>query len=458
MLCALPIEIAIRELEGMLFLTLHLAAKGYPSLIGNYMVDRYVLKSKQPVCYFDMDQHEKTNKAILDAGGVVFNINPEGLSLLDFIESAEVNYAKVADYSTKMCMWGARQRDLIGTHLTKEQQDMLVVTGHPSFDLVSEKFISTYFDEDIEERYGNDFIMINTNYGYFNHEMGCDNYIRMLSKMDEWQMYKTDELKEYVNEISDYQKVLITETIELVKQLAKDHPDETIIVRPHPQENCEYYKTRLRGFENVHVTNKGSVRKWLASSKVLIHHDCTTGMEAMLMGIPVIQFRPIYNKAVTANLMIKIGHKTETKEEVSHLLANIDLIERKKHQDYVASFLANINKPAVESLTDLAVEYDNGEPAWIPTPLGFIDQIKCWRKHISKLIRQYQPGRNGRKVRYALNKFPRIPKSEIMETLQKLRKVNPDLPEVSVEQLCLNTFLIKPLNSPMSNIENDSLQ
>ena len=112
--------------------------------------------------------------------------------------------------------------------------------------------------------------------------------------------------------------------------------------------------------------------------------------------------------------------------------------------DILRPYLANIETSAAKTIADMAAGLAEGRETWLPEPLGFIDSLKVWRKHVSKLIRAKQPGKNGRKVRYALNKFPRVRIGTVRDIIERLRKIEPDLPEVDVEQLCLNTFLIRP--------------
>ena len=81
MLCAIPLEIAVRELNGMLYQSLHLAAHGLPTLIGERMVDKYVERSNRPVLYLDSDQCLSVNETVLKNGGMVVNVNPEGMHL-----------------------------------------------------------------------------------------------------------------------------------------------------------------------------------------------------------------------------------------------------------------------------------------------------------------------------------------------------------------------------------------
>jgi len=104
-----------------------------------------------------------------------------------------------------------------------------------------------------------------------------------------------------------------------------------------------------------------------------------------------------------------------------------------------------VGRPAAEAIAELAAEQARtfGE-TWIPEPLGIWGNILCWRKYASKLLRARQPGRNGRKVRYALSKFPRLPLSAVRERIEKMRTVEPSLPEVDVTSLAMNTFLMRP--------------
>ena len=55
MLCAIPMEIATRELDRVLYLALHLAKCGLPTLFGERMVHEYLfrLNEERSVVYSD---------------------------------------------------------------------------------------------------------------------------------------------------------------------------------------------------------------------------------------------------------------------------------------------------------------------------------------------------------------------------------------------------------------------
>jgi len=446
MLCAFPIEIANRELDGVIYLALHLAKRGFPTLFGERMVTQYVKNNNHPVLYFDIEQYVPMNKKVLEQGGIVFNLNAEGFAFLcdtKFIDILE----HIQNDVTKICLFGEKQLELVKEHLPTVSDDILVATGHHSFDLASEKFAPYYRNEGIIAEHGEEYILINLNNGIFNHAMGLDNYLKMIQRMDEWKIYTQSEYLEFIYNQAKYQERLAEGQFALIELLAKTYPDRHIIIRPHPTENNEYYTDRLEEFSNVYVTNQGQVREWITSAACVIHHDCTTSLEALLMGKTVIQYRPVFNEEYVDELLATIGLRAENPEEVLRLVEHGQMDEDVKREQ-LANFepnLANVSRSAAETVADMAASMSSHiKETWIPEPLGLWDSLKCWRKHISKVIRSKQPGRNGRKVSYALNKFPRLPLECVVERVEKLRAIDPTLPKVSVSQLALNTYLMEP--------------
>lgn len=443
MLCAIPIEIAARELDGVLYLALHLAGHGLPTLLGERMVNQYVLSSGKPVVYFDSDQDLSVNKAVLAAGGAVINLNAEGLNLLDTPQNVP-HFLEIAPAVSRICAWGRKQAALLQANLPAESADLVAVTGYPSFDLARGEFLPYYAREEIVRAHGDDYILINTNFTC-NHVMGYDRYIRMLGRMREWQIYNDEEFVEFKRRVAAYQARLLEPFTELARFLALRFPARHVIIRPHPVESLGFYRTRTRDLPNIFVERSGSVRSWIASAGVVIHHDCTTGMEALLMGKPLLRFRPVYDQELAAPIMRDLGIETRTPEDVAELLrADIPTTELETQHALLEPYFANLDGSASPRIAELAAGFSPSGETWLPRPLGPWDSLKCWRKYASKLLRARQPGPNGRKVRYALEKFPRTQVAAIRDRLDRLRAIKPDLPPVRVESLTLNTFLVQP--------------
>ncbi|MCM0756010.1 hypothetical protein M7784_12250 [Desulfovibrio aminophilus] len=434
----------MRELDGMLHLSLHLAARGLPTLLGERMVNRYVLSSGKPVIYFDSDQDVSVNEAVLAAGGEVVNLNPEGLNQWDRAEIVD-NHLRILPCVSRICAWGEHQARLMRSRMPSDKAGLVTVTGYPSFDLANRRFLPYYRDESLVRLHGEDYILINTSFTC-NHVMGFEHYIAMLGRMKEWRIYKDEQFITFKRRAAEYQRRLLEPFALLARHLATRFPGRHVIIRPHPVENMDFYRERTSDLPNVFVDRSGSVRNWIATAQAVIHHDCTTGLEALLMGKPLIQYRPIFDAELAAPIVCGLGEPAETQEAVADIIAGLQpgaLVT--PPGGLLAPYFANLERSAARSIAEIASGYAaDGRETWAPQPLGAWEAIKCWRKYVSKLIRARQPGRNGRKVRYALAKFPRLPVAEVQNRISRLAAIQPELPPVSVTRLALNTYLVRP--------------
>ncbi len=446
MLCAIPIEIVNRELDAVLYLALHLAERGLPTLMGDYMVRKWVFRfdAGKPVIYFDQDQSLRDNQKVLDSGGVVFNLNQEGLVLEDSLEQAD--YARACQALTLLFAWGEAGKRNIFRQLPENMHSRVKITGHPSFDLANERFVPFYRDPEIVREHGEDYIQVNTNFSYANLKMDIDRYCKMMAGMDEWKIYGKPEVQQFVRDLHAFQTVLLEEFVTLVHGLAETFPDRHIIFRPHPMEDRQRYIKEFEPLGNVYVDNSKPVRNWLATAGCVVHYDCTTGMEALLMGRHVIGYRPVQDDGLTSKLFGRIGTPTDTLDGVVEAIRQGDMAAdlRQEQLEMLTPYLANLKESAAARIADYAVESTTPDKVWFPRPLGWKEKLECWRKHVSKLLRARQPGHNGRKVRYALDKFPPMPVEVVIERVRRLREVEPTLPQVRVEQMALNTFLMVP--------------
>ena len=445
MLCALPVETAARELDGMLYLALHLAARGLPSLLGERMVGRIVKQAARPVLYFDSDQHVPTNSRILQAGGLVFNLNPEGQGIADNSPRYQKNFARIAEHVSTMLTFGQVQADILRGHIPEALHHVLKVTGHPSFDLATPAFLPYYASEDIRRAHGDDYILVNTSFAFFNHVMGFENYVAMLARMPEWSVYATPEHQELLHAKRAHQEQVALGLVEVIGRLAR--AGRRVVLRPHPGEGTAFYKEHLSGVDGVAIDKSGSARQWIATAGAVIHHDCTTGMEAMLLGKPVIQYGDPGAPGLTARLMADVGRPARSPEDVLHALdEGLRAEDVERFRQGIGPHLANLHQNASRTIAALAEELGQGSETWLPERLGPCGRLKVWRKHVSRVLRSKQPGRKGREARYALAKFPRLYRDEVLKRLVALRAIEPELPPVAVDELCMDTFLIRPLD------------
>jgi surface carbohydrate biosynthesis protein len=78
------------------------------------------------------------------------------------------------------------------------------------------------------------------------------------------------------------------ESLTPVLAWAVDALDRPIVIRPHPAENPQTWQALAAGKHHVRVVTGESPGPWLAGAALVVHADCTTGLEAAVMGRPVL--------------------------------------------------------------------------------------------------------------------------------------------------------------------------
>ena len=114
--------------------------------------------------------------------------------------------------------------------------------------------------------------MINLNTKYANHINGENflhaNYGHRISNLAERIAYDKSKLKWNL------------ELIDLLKSTPYN-----IIIRPHPEENAEYYRReRYINEKTIFTIYDDNVIPWIMACDYMIHNDCTTAIECALLG------------------------------------------------------------------------------------------------------------------------------------------------------------------------------
>ena len=145
--------------------------------------------------------------------------------------------------------------------------------------------------------------LICTNFWSYNHKLGLEfaknNY--------------SSRFKNY-NLFIKHHKICVERFCDLILKIAKEN-SFNIIVRPHPEENENVYKKKFLDFSNIKVTKEKTIDYWIKNSDLIIHNDCTTGIEARLLGKPVFSYDCSPYKKVQCDLPVLISQKFKSYEE-----------------------------------------------------------------------------------------------------------------------------------------------
>jgi len=160
-------------------------------------------------------------------------------------------------------------------------------------------------------------ILINTNFAF-----GDPKFNSKVKEIKEYNKLGFSDLS-HAKKISDETYLRKINFINTIEQLIKNNFYEDFIIRPHPFENKESYNFLLKKYKNVSYDKSLTSIKSLSNSKLLIHIDCTTSIEAFYLGIPILTLSWLKNNQIsTYKLTDGIGYQAKNLEDASSFITN----------------------------------------------------------------------------------------------------------------------------------------
>ncbi|MGP4038673.1 surface carbohydrate biosynthesis protein [Gracilibacillus sp. D59] len=300
----LPVEQKVRELDAKLLLAYYAVIEGYDVVIGDHIMVELASGIYPKGIFFSKGYPHGFRKRIITNakknGHSVVELDEEGLLIQPKNYLRNRLRKELLQLVTQEYCWGHFQKEVI-TRANPEYKGKCYIVGNPRLDLLKPKFRSLYKKdaEKLINKYG-DFILINTRFSRYNSKKGMKDNV-------------------YFKHI----KKLYYKFIEMIKVMSEKFPDTNFVIRPHPGENFETYCQAFSVYKNVHVIHEGNIIKWLLAAKVVIHNGCTSGIEAFLLGKPVISYMPPISNKDEVNLPNKLGIKAANMEELHTELRDI---------------------------------------------------------------------------------------------------------------------------------------
>jgi surface carbohydrate biosynthesis protein len=289
----LPIEIKVREFDGKLLFALIAAENGFNVILGRQKDIRKHLYSLPQGLYIDKSAaitKVKWFNYFKKFGNLLAAWDEEGLIIHEDTYMNRRVSGKSYQMLEKFFAWGDVQAELIRNEY-KHLQHKVIVAGNPRFDLLRPE-VRGFYSENVnklKEKFGPT-ILINTNFGFFNHVRGIDigkkKFRKSVSSIDD----------SFIDGWVEFQQKTFKNFVAMLPVLSHNFPDHSIVVRPHPAENHEVWKNIAKKTDSVRVIHEGNVIEWLLAADVVIHSNCSTGVEAFLSDTPVIAFRPFISE------------------------------------------------------------------------------------------------------------------------------------------------------------------
>lgn len=341
----IPVEIKSRELYPKILLAKYAAKKGFNVILGRKSEINNIVTKMKPGIYYGLaavKNFAPFYKILSERGHFIVINDEEGLVTYseEMYLSMKVSRATIKIIDLFFSWGNENNKVILSGH--PEAMTKLSITGNPRYDLLKPQFRSVYEKEiyDIRQKYKK-FVLVCTSFASCNHYNCGTNYVQEL--IDK-QVLTSDEV---VESYKRYQKIKYTTLqsfLKAIPMLASVYPDTDIVVRPHPSENPTPYVELSQKFRNVHVEDKFSVHPWILSSKALVHHYCTTSIEAYSAKIPGFALRPEKDPTIETELPYDCSYECKTPDElISSIRGCVDesvkkvmpINTKKDYSDYV---------------------------------------------------------------------------------------------------------------------------
>ena len=295
----LPVENQVREFDPKLLLAVVAARRGFPAVIGSRREVDFQIATFDRGFYLSKSMTMRSLRMfriLRQLGHVVLALDEEALvHLPDEIYYSRRLDPEVLSYVSHLLAWGQDNVELL-ERFPYRNNVPIHATGSPRNDFLRPELCGLFRKE--SERYraeNGDFLLVNTNYNHVNSFYPAHNIVVPGSTEGATPTFGRGARgmsPDYALGLRDHKQALFEHFQRVIPQLEAAFPSLNIVVRPHPNENHDVYHQIASSCTRVRVTNEGNVVPWLLATRALVHHGCTTGVEAFMLGVPSVSYRP----------------------------------------------------------------------------------------------------------------------------------------------------------------------
>ena len=457
-LLLIPVENQVRELDPKLLLACIAVRRGFSCVIGSRREMEFSIDAFPKAIYL--------SKSMTVRSLLFFQVAEKfGHRIVTWDEEALVHLPPETYYSRRLnpraikyvshlFAWGEDNAELWRHYPGLPNGTPIHVTGNPRGDMLRSE-IRAYYQEDVEEirKSFGEFILINTNFNHVN-ALGPDlNLFKPVTRSGEKAKFgraARGMSRKYAEGLRDHKLAVFEDFKRLIPQLEAAFPDCTVVVRPHPTESHEPYRSIASQCRRVRVTNEGNVVPWLMATRGVIHNGCTTGVEAYLMGVPAISYRASVNDYYDYGfyqLPNRLSHQCfdfeslrDTMQQI--LTGELGPADGNERKALIDQHLAAQHGPlACERMIDVLEKIAEGQmnaPGLsLPNRLkrGFVRM----GLHLAKRCKSHLPGSHNR-PEFQRHRYPGVSQEDLRERAARFQKLLGDDRPLRIDRLSSKAF------------------
>ncbi|MCC6766644.1 MAG: hypothetical protein IT293_18455 [Deltaproteobacteria bacterium] len=448
-----PSETRSREFDAKLLLACVAAERGLRTVVGSRTAIHLQVAALPRSVWLAKDLFRSSLKmtGILRAlGHRVVALDEEGLV---WYSRARYLAARVAapvmDLTEELFAWGEANADNWRAAPAWRAQP-IHVTGNARVDLMRPE-LRGFFDGErraVEARFGRP-ILINSNFGSVNHFVPRHGAHEARSVAPASRPESDPEADAFQSRLAAHRRKLFDAFRAVLPALARAFPERAIVVRPHPAENPETWRAAAAGLPNVEVLYEGSVVPWLLAAAVVLHNGCTTGIEANLLGTPVLAYRPWREEDLDLALPNELSVAAESARDLiagceralaGALAPSATALARQaelknRHLAALSGRLAA--ERIVDRLAELAA-LPLPVPTWTARLRSRVDALRRRRKK----LRNARLDAHKNSAVYTAHRFPPLTRAEVDARIARLQQLTGRFAGVRAEESAPDVFVI----------------
>lgn len=431
----IPIETKVREYHGKLLLSMYAARAGFDVVLGGHTdLQKHLLKlptglvlernvnqrNRMPLERASMRGHRLT--AWCEEGISIFDKQQYGARRIDR------DAISVLD---SFFAWGKVQADAIASW-APNTADRIVLTGNPRFDLLREPYRQLFARQaDALRKEHGPYILLNSSFSIYNNHFGFDHFLQKMM----WQPKDSPpDYQDFLEKWYEHIKNSFFAFVELMPVLSKTFPDHNIVVRPHPSENRNVWREKTKDLPNVKVIFEGSALPWILGADALLHNNCTTSIEAHVLGRPTVSYLPCNNPRFNHEVPQAVSVTAFTADEVVTALQNavkqnaantLSPEDQKIFDDHAcATEGAYSCEHVIASLLELEKAFKAGT---LPKRLGTLGRVFWHAKNTKRRTRAFLGrlrGSGKRYETYSKSKYDGIELDEMRADLEQFQALS----------------------------------
>lgn len=357
-------EVKAREFEAKILLSCFAAEQGYGALLVHKFPEE-LLKYLPIGIYIEKDiaaHRLKILQNIYKYKMKIVCLDEEALLQERNIPSRAKRFAtfrysnETLELTDQVLAWGGNHKGILSDFYPNSDHK-INITGNPRMDLLRPEFIklnkakSTF----LKKKWGPYIFMPSAFSGAININ-GLDfllnQFIAFNSTIGK---DTTDSELNFFKKGIEHSKRNLEKFSKAIIKIAESFKKYNIIIRPHPQDDPNYWNNLTKELNNVHVIYSHTVKDWIMGCEVMIHNNCTSGLEGYILQKSVIQYSPYEDEKMDRNIENAESFKVKTEDDLLLTLSKIlnNKIQVNNDISFLSEYISSLKgKMASEKIID----------------------------------------------------------------------------------------------------------